>query len=69
VLSFDRGAVTVAPKDGQRADCVINADPASFLLVGYGRASQWGPIMRGKLLAAGRKPWRALRFNSLLVNP
>jgi len=69
VLSFDEGAVTVAGSDGQRADCVINADPASFLLVGYGRISQWGPIARGRLLAAGRKPWLALRFSKLLVNP
>lgn len=69
MLSFDDGAMAVAAKDGQRADCVINADPASFLLVGYGRVSQWGPILRGKLLAAGRKPWLALKFNTLLVNP
>jgi uncharacterized protein (TIGR03083 family) len=69
VMSFAEGSVTVAPKDGQRVDCVINADPAAFLLVGYGRTSQWGPILRGKLLAAGRKPWLALRFSNLLVNP
>ncbi len=69
VLSFDKGSVHVAPKNGQRVDCVINADPAAFLLVGYGRVSQWGPILRGKILAGGRKPWLGLRFNSLLVNP
>jgi hypothetical protein len=69
LIAFDQGAVTAGPKDGRSADCVINADPAAFLLVGYGRTSQWGPIMRGKLLAGGRKPWLALRFASLLVDP
>jgi uncharacterized protein (TIGR03083 family) len=69
LIAFDRGNVTTSPKNGRTADCVINADPAAFLLVGYGRISQWGPIVRGKLLAAGRKPWLALRFANLLVNP
>jgi hypothetical protein len=69
MVAFDRGKVTTGPKNDHKADCVVNADPAAFLLVGYGRASQWGPIMRGKLLAGGRKPWLALRFSSLLVNP
>jgi hypothetical protein len=68
-IAFDKGAFSAGPKNGQRADCVINADPAAFLLVGYGRTSQWGPILRGKLLAAGRKPWLALKFATLLQNP
>lgn len=69
VLAFDDGALTVTPQDGRRADCVINADPEAFLLVGYGRTGRWGPILRGKILASGRKPWLGLKFNSLLVNP
>jgi hypothetical protein len=50
-------------------DARISADPAAFLLVGYGRQSQWGPLLRGKLLAWGRKPWAAFRFASYLRSP
>jgi uncharacterized protein (TIGR03083 family) len=67
-LAFTNGSLEVS-RNGRRADCRISADPVAFLLVGYGRQSQWGPILRGKLMAGGRKPWLALRFNSLLLNP
>lgn len=66
-LEIDRGTATVGPASG-RADCTIIADPVAFLLVGYGRASQWGAIMRGKLIAFGRKPWLGFKFGSLLTS-
>lgn len=62
------GAATVAAA-GERADCVITADPVAFLLLGYGRITQWPPIIRGQLRAGGRKPWLAMRFSSLLASP
>jgi hypothetical protein len=46
-------------------DCHISADPVEYLLVGYGRRSQWGPMLTGKLVAWGRKPWLALKFARL----
>ena len=54
---------------GPRADCWISADPVAFLLVGYGRSGQWGPILRGQLLAGGRKPWLGLAFGQLITGP
>jgi hypothetical protein len=48
---------------------VITADPVAFLLVGYGRISQWGPILRRQIVAGGRRPWKALRFAMLLTDP
>jgi uncharacterized protein (TIGR03083 family) len=62
------GAATVTAA-GERANCVITADPAAFLLLGYGRITQWPQIFRGKLRAGGRKPWLAMRFASLLDSP
>jgi uncharacterized protein (TIGR03083 family) len=62
------GAATVTAAD-ERADCVITADPVAFLLLGYGRVTQWPQIVRGRLRAGGRKPWMAMRFASLLVSP
>jgi hypothetical protein len=66
-LDVDRGTATVGSATG-KADCTISADPVAFLLVGFGRASQWGAIMRGKLIAFGRKPWLGFKFGSLLTS-
>jgi hypothetical protein len=62
------GAATVTAA-GERADCVITADPVAFLLRSYGRIGQGPQILRGRLRAGGRKPWMAMRFASLLATP
>lgn len=67
-MAVDRGTAVVTAA-GARTDCVITADPVAFLLLGYGRISQWSPIMRGKLRAGGRKPWKATKFATLLASP
>ena len=66
---FENGKLTVAEPAARKVDVHISADPVSFMLVGYGRVSQWGPIATGKLLTWGRKPWLALKFAKLLRNP
>jgi hypothetical protein len=60
------GIVTAA---GEKADCVITADPVTFLLIGFGRVSQFPVLLRGKLRAGGRKPWLAAKFGTLLASP
>ena len=67
--TFDNGTLTISEPNGRKADVHINADPVAFMLVGYGRLAQWGPMAKGKLLAYGRKPWLALKFSKLLRNP
>jgi uncharacterized protein (TIGR03083 family) len=64
------GSLTVEPVASRApVDCQISADPAAFLLVAYGRVGQLGPILRGQLIAWGRRPWAALRLNSFIRNP
>lgn len=67
-VTIDHGRATVAAP-GSRPDCWISADPAAFLLVGYGRAGQWSQILRGKLVAGGRRPWLGLAFGQLITGP
>jgi uncharacterized protein (TIGR03083 family) len=67
-VTIDHGAAALAAP-GPRPDCWISADPAAFLLVGYGRAGQWPQILRGRLLAGGRKPWLGLAFGQLITGP
>ncbi|HEV2069200.1 MAG TPA: maleylpyruvate isomerase N-terminal domain-containing protein [Acidimicrobiales bacterium] len=69
VVQRDKGKVTVEPSPSEAPCCYISADPVAFLLVAYGRANQWGPVAKGRLVAGGRRPWRALRFKNLFYNP
>ncbi len=68
-LVFDDGAMTVEGPSSRKVDCHLSVDPAAFLLVGWGRISQWRAIPRGQLLAWGRRPWLGLRMRGLLRNP
>ncbi|HEX6596323.1 MAG TPA: maleylpyruvate isomerase N-terminal domain-containing protein [Acidimicrobiales bacterium] len=69
-LRFDDGDLTVTPGPPTgRIDCHISADPGGFLLVTWGRISQWNAIGKGQLLAYGRKPWMGLKLRSMVRNP
>jgi putative sterol carrier protein len=67
-LAVDDGAAVVTAA-GEKADCVITADPVPFLLLGYGRISQLSPVLRGQIRPGGRKPWLAMKFGTLLYSP
>lgn len=67
-MAVDDGAAVVTAA-GEKADCVITADPVAFLLLGYGRISQLSPVLRGQLRPGGRKPWLAMKFGTLLSSP
>jgi uncharacterized protein (TIGR03083 family) len=67
-MAVDDGTAVVSAA-GEKADCVITADPVAFLLLGYGRISQLSPVLRGQLRAGGRKPWLAMKFGRLISSP
>ncbi len=69
VLRFDDGNLTVQPEPSGPVDCHLSVDPVAFMLVGWGRISQGPAILKGQLLAWGRKPWMGLKLRSLLRNP
>ena len=69
VLRFDDGDLSLAAAPSGPVDCHLSVDPAGFMLVAWGRISQWHAISRGQLLAWGRRPWMALRLRSLVTNP
>lgn len=66
-FSIDDGTAAIGPPGG-KVDCWISADPVAFLLVTYGRTGPWGPTMRGRIIAGGRKPWLGLKFRHLLTS-
>lgn len=51
---------------GQRVDCHISVDPVVYLLLAFNRITPWKPMVRGQLVAWGRRPWRANELGSLL---
>jgi hypothetical protein len=66
-LVLDHGRAAVEPADG-RCDAWIRAQPVPYLLVGFGRVSQWLPLLRGQILVGGRRPWIAARMSSYLTS-
>ena len=69
-MVFDDGGMTVeASRPRQKVDCHLSVDPAAFLLVAWGRISQWQAIPKGQLLAWGRRPWLGLQLRGLVRNP
>jgi uncharacterized protein (TIGR03083 family) len=68
-VRVEGGTATVEPPQPGAVDCRLTADPVTFLLVVYGRRSQWPGILRGQLRAWGRRPWLGPRFQRLFVRP
>jgi len=67
-LRFDDGLLAVSDAPPGPVDCHLSVDPLAFLMVAWGRTGQWPPILKGQLLAYGRKPWLGLQLRSLLRN-
>jgi hypothetical protein len=67
-LALDDGRLSVAERGG-RVDCHVGADPATMLLLIWGRIGQWPAIATGRLVAWGRRPWLGLRLAGMLRNP
>jgi hypothetical protein len=59
------GQLTIDTAAPDKVDCHISADPVTYLLVGYGRTGQLRPILTGKIVAWGRKPWLGPKFGKL----
>lgn len=66
---FEGGELRIEEPSSRGVDCHISADPVAFLMVIWGRQSQWLTIAKGKLLAWGRKPWLGPRLRLLIRNP
>ena len=69
VLVFTNGRLTVQAPAGQHADCRISADPATYLLITYGRSGPLIPTLTGKITASGRKPWLGLKLPQMFRKP
>ena len=62
------GQAMVVQPDASRPDCRLTAEPVTLLLLSYGRIGQVGPMVRGRLLPWGRRPWLVARLMSTLAS-
>jgi uncharacterized protein (TIGR03083 family) len=67
-VRVDDGAASIEPAEGD-ADCTIRTEPWTLVLVSYGRLTRWRGFARGRFVATGRRPWRALRFARSFLAP
>ena len=67
-VRVEGGAASIEPAEGD-ADCTIRAEPVSLVLLLYGRSTRWRGVARGRFIATGRRPWRALRFAGSFLPP
>jgi len=67
-VRIDDGTASIEPAEGD-ADCTIRADAATLVLLSYGRIDRWRAAAKGRLVATGRRPWRALRFDRAFLAP
>jgi hypothetical protein len=66
---FDHGTLTLEDPSERTVDCHISADPAALLLSGFERVGVVQPALTGRVVAWGRKPWLAFKFNQWLRMP
>jgi hypothetical protein len=65
--TFTDGELATRPPAGAafRPDTIIWAEPSALLLYFYRRTASWPNVLRGNLIAGGRRPDRALTVRSL----
>lgn len=66
VLVVQDGALRVESPSGHPVDCHLSVDPLTFLLLSFHRIGQIRPMLTGKLLVWGRRPWLVPRLQSSL---
>ncbi len=64
-----QGKVKIENEIPKSVDCHISVDPITFFLVSTGVVSLWKPLLKGKILVWGRKPWLALKLKTIFPNP
>ncbi|MFF2081784.1 maleylpyruvate isomerase family mycothiol-dependent enzyme [Kitasatospora sp. NPDC058162] len=68
-VTFTDGTAVVSQEPPRRPDCTILTDPVAFFLIALGRYSATDALLRGKVLAWGRRPWLATAFPTLFTAP
>ncbi len=61
------GSLTWDPGVVSNVDVHVSADPGALLLVFMGRQGMWKPLLTGRAMAWGRRPWKLVRALGVLA--
>jgi hypothetical protein len=68
-LVFDDGSLTLTEAGTRAVDACLCADPAALMLVFIGRQGIAKPLLEGKLVAWGRRPWKLATMLAAISPP
>ena len=68
VIVVADGALHLEPPSDRSVDCHLTVDPLTFLLLSFHRIGPTAPVLTGKVLPWGRRPWLASRLQSALTS-
>lgn len=68
-LVFDDGSLTVTEAGTHDVDAHLIADPATLMLVFIGRQGIAKPVLEGKVVAWGRRPWKLATMLTAISPP
>lgn len=66
VVALEGPTLELEPPSGDPVDCTMSVDPATFLLLTFRRVGLAGVILRGRVTAWGRRPWRAMSLQTVM---
>lgn len=69
LMVIDRGSLTLDTGSARDVDAHLWADPAAFMLVLIGRQKVVKPMLEGKLVAWGVRPWKLARMLTVISPP
>ena len=69
LMVLDGGSLTLGTGGAGDVDAHISADPTAFVLVFIGRQGIWKPLLEGKLVAWGTRPWKLTRMLTVMSPP
>ena len=67
--AFQPSRLMVTPGRGEKPHVTMSVDAVALLQVAYKRSTLTRPILTGKAVAWGRRPWLALQFPGFFQNP
>lgn len=69
LMAFERGSLTLDTGRSRDVDAHLWADPAALMLVFIGRRGIAKPLLGGKLVAWGARPWKLTRMLTAISPP
>jgi hypothetical protein len=69
VFVLEDGALHVERPGTGKVDCHLLVDPVTNFLMAWGRITPLRATAKGRLIAWGRRPWRALQLTQVIRTP